>query len=155
MLFSTCIFFAPSSSVGYGGLWEGLGLRLPAWKWIYNRLLYGQLINHAPDPTLRETRELSRFAGHVGWFALVGFPLLFLYATRRFRSELHAGRRGALPVTLAFMLTTTAYLTVVSIAFEVGENNRFRFLLEPWLLTFLGLWLQNSLLPGLQRRRAS
>jgi hypothetical protein len=155
MLFSTCIFFAPASSVGYGGLWEGLDLRLPALKWTYNRLLYGQLINHAPDPTLRETRELSRFAGHIGWFILIGFPLLLSYAARRLRSELRAGRRGAVAVTLAFMLTTTVYLTTVSIAFEVGENNRFRFLLEPWLLTFLGLWLQDSLLPRLRHRRGS
>jgi hypothetical protein len=43
----------------------------------------------------------------------------------------------------------------VSIAFVVGENNRFRFLLEPWLLTFLGLWLQDSLLPRLRHRRGS
>lgn len=153
MLFSGCIFFAPSSSVGYGGLWEGLGLRLPILKWIYNRLLFGQLIYHAPDPTLRETGELSRFAGHVSWFVLIGFPLLLFYAAKRLRSELLAGQRGAFTVTLAFMLATTVYLTIVSIAFEVGENNRFRFLLEPWLFAFLGLWLQYSFLPRVQRWR--
>jgi hypothetical protein len=148
MLISGCIFFAPASSVGYGGLWEGLGLRLPALKWIYNRVLYGQLINHAPDPTLRETREIGRFAGHVAWFVFLGFPLLIVHAAGRLRSELRAGRRGAFSVTLAFMLATTVYLTTVSIAFEVGENNRFRFLLEPWLFTFLGLWLQERWRPG-------
>lgn len=153
MLFSGCIFFAPASSIGYGGLWEGLGMRLPALKWVYNRLFYGQLIRHAPDPTLRETRDLGRFAGHVAWFLLFGFLLLTFYVGARLRAELRAGRRGAFSVTLAFMLATTIYVTAVSIAFEVGENNRFRFLLEPWLFIYLGLWLQNACLPRLRRWR--
>lgn len=153
MLFSGCIFFAPSSSIGYGGLWEGLGLRLPVLKWVYNRLLYGQLIYHAPDPTLRETHRISRFAGHVAWFVFFGFPLLIVYGAVRLRATLRAGRRGAFPVTLAFLLATTLYVAAVSIAFEVGENNRFRFLLEPWLFTLLGLWIQDVCLPRLRPRR--
>jgi hypothetical protein len=39
------------------------------------------------------------------------------------------------------MLTSMLYITAVGIGFEVGENNGFRFLVDPFVFTLLGLWI--------------
>lgn len=144
LLSSASIFFWPPTDYR-GGAKEGLRGRLTMLKWIYNRLLYGQWVGHAPDPTAegKQGRSLGHLARRTGWLILLGFPLLVVYAIGRLRSARQAETSSASAITLAFMLATILYVTVVAIAFEVGENNRFRFTIDPFLVTLLGMWIQD------------
>ncbi len=44
-------------------------------------------------------------------------------------------------IVLLFILLNLLYVSVLVNLFEVGDNNRFRFLVEPFYLVLLGLFL--------------
>lgn len=106
----------------------------PAWRWSWG----------APDPSMRDRISL-------GWIAiaLVVVPISLLLAWR--------GRRRPEGATILFCLGTTAWVAVVGNLFEIGENNRFRFLSEPlaWALCALVLDRCVERLRVAARRRSS
>ena len=51
----------------------------------------------------------------------------------------------ACALTLLFFLINIAYVTVIGNFLEVGENQRFRFNIDPFILTIVGLFLHNGL----------
>jgi hypothetical protein len=136
------LFFRPASDFEYFG---GLRRHAPRWQWLYHTVLYGQLT--APPPEQKETRaeahDLRALARRIGWFILFGVPLLFVHGCARLRAARRAGDASG-AATLAFLLLTIAYLSAVAIGLNVGENQRYRFLLEPFLFVLLALWLQTS-----------
>lgn len=71
---------------------------------------------------------------------VVGLPFLFLFGLLRARRAASRAERG----TLVFVVVTVAYATVAFNVLEYGENNRFRFVLEPLFVVLLGLFLQRA-----------
>ena len=49
-------------------------------------------------------------------------------------------------LTLLFLLINIIYVTLAGNFFEMGENNRFRFVIDPFVLIILGLFIHNGLL---------
>jgi hypothetical protein len=90
----------------------------------------------------------------LGWIAIAALvvPASLLLAWR--------GRRRPEGATILFCLGTTAWVAVIGNLFEIGENNRFRFLSEPLAWALCGLVLDRAgarCLAGLRNaaRRAS
>jgi hypothetical protein len=77
------------------------------------------------------------------WVLIVVFPCIFLYALSRARRAWPVDR--ALALTMAYLIMTIVFVTLVGNTTEIVENNRFRFLLEPFFLVLLGLWLEDFL----------
>jgi len=46
-------------------------------------------------------------------------------------------------LTLLFIWLNLLYVTIVGNAFELGENNRFRFIVDPFFLILLGLAMKH------------
>jgi hypothetical protein len=110
----------------------------------FNLVMFGQLSNLSWFRGEREARPSAIAA--MGLMLLVGLPLVFGYGVWR----LHVGIRGcgvSRPHTalLGFVLLNIAYVTTVSNLFEVGENNRFRFAIDPLIVGLLGLLLTDAL----------
>jgi hypothetical protein len=78
-------------------------------------------------------------------FVVAAIPLLLLHALAAIRGELRRPAPDHARVALlAYLAFNVAYVTVASNAVELGENNRFRFTLEPLLAVLLGFsvhWL--------------
>jgi hypothetical protein len=89
-----------------------------AWRWTWG----------TPDPPMRDRMAL-------GWIALavVVVPIALVLGWR--------SRRRPEGPTILFCLATTAWVAVIGNLFEVGENNRFRFLSEPLAWALCGLVL--------------
>ena len=115
-----------------------LAIFSPAWRWTWG----------TPDPPMRDRMS-------VGWIVIAAIvvPISLLLAWQ--------GRRRPEGATILFCLGTTAWVAVIGNLFEIGENNRFRFLSEPLAWALCGLALDRvgaRCLAGLRaaaRRRAS
>src|SRR5262245_36694721 len=93
----------------------------PAWRWSWGD----------PDPPMRDRMSL-------GWIAIaaVVVPISLLLAWR--------GRRRPEGATILFCVGTAAWVAIVGNLFEIGENNRFRFLSEPLAWALCGLVLDRA-----------
>jgi len=109
--------------------------------------LYGFTL--APLPVGRPaTRDDLHYQLHA-WglvFWLLALGAVVTAAMRGVRDWLRDGRDAAAGATLLFVAGTAIYVAVVGNAFEIGENNRFRFLIEPFLFVLIA-WLLDGLLP--------
>ncbi|HXO21598.1 MAG TPA: hypothetical protein VOA87_16935, partial [Thermoanaerobaculia bacterium] len=99
-------------------------------RW-FDRLVYGQW---------------EAFQGRFGprcvaWVPLLLFPLLLVSAGRRAFQGLRRHDDLASSLTIAFIVFTILYVTAVGNLVELGENNRFRLLVEPFLFILFGLLL--------------
>ncbi len=112
--------------------------------------VYGQLWRYHLYPTLLRYSPVEHYFSMV---ASVPFLFLFVFvvviarAARRAVGVLCCGQSGdrADAVTLLFLVYNIAYVMFVGNLLEVGENNRFRFLVEPAIFVLaaveLGRWL--------------
>jgi hypothetical protein len=124
----------------------------PIAKWIewWDRLAYGQISYRSlVVPGIVSSQPICLFL----W---LGLPLLIAYGIRigmgrgpgrDFAPEQRAG--------VLFLCGNILYVAVVGNMFENGENNRFRFATDPLSVTLLGLWLQYTVRPALNRWRAT
>jgi hypothetical protein len=102
------------------------------------RILLGQL--RRPDllKTVSQPGRDPELLLEVAWVLLAAYGAVGLLGAR---ALLQARARGELAApeatTLAFILFTAVYVTAVGILFEVGENNRFRYLAEPLVFAAL------------------
>jgi hypothetical protein len=100
------------------------------------RRVRAALVNkeHRRRPMLCAPSSISRLVHLIGAVAdLHGIASARVAA----RDEARAG-------TLTFMVVTIIYLTVVAIGLNVGENQRYRFLLDAFLWVLLASALQSS-----------
>lgn len=122
--------------------------RMGLYAGLWSAGLYGFTL--APLPTDRPaTREDLHYRMHT-WalvFLLLASFAVAMGALRGAREWLGRGRDPALGATLLFAAGTIVYVAVVGNALEIGENNRFRFLVEPLLFALIG-WLLAGLRHG-------
>lgn len=107
----------------------------------YGLLLYGQLrpatdltgLALAPRGDYRVTRRI----GEVAWFALIGYLAAIAFAVVLVARAVRRRRAAPLDLVAAYVLFNVVWVTVVGTAFEAGENNRFRYLVDPLALALL------------------
>lgn len=81
--------------------------------------------------------------GQIAWFLLAGIPLLLIFSIR-ILVQGEQDNNAATKVTLLFMTMNVLYVTIVGNALETGENNRFRFEIDPFLYVLLAVLLDHS-----------
>ncbi len=111
---------------------EGNLKRLAAFDRFWNRAFYWQM--QSGETAGERLNRLS--AAHFGWGILAAFALAlgggidFLRAAR-------ARLREPRSLLVLFMVYNILYATAVGIAMEIGENNRFRFTIDPFILLLM------------------
>ena len=99
-------------------------------------ILDGRFVYH-PDRGLRQTQPgryyLQRFL-NTGWFLVIA---CFLVLILGLLSLLRHSSLSPHPSSLFFLWFNVAWMTFVTNALEVGENNRFRFVTDPLVFAFL------------------
>ncbi|PYQ50433.1 MAG: hypothetical protein DMF78_15740 [Acidobacteria bacterium] len=98
----------------------------------------------APLGRYRDLCEIG-MCGRVGrtcLLVLLGLPLLLFHAASVVVEELRRENLDAPTVgLLVFIAFNIVYVTVLTNAMELGENNRFRFTIEPLLVVLLALFV--------------
>ncbi|UCD63692.1 MAG: glycosyltransferase family 39 protein [Candidatus Zixiibacteriota bacterium] len=104
----------------------------------YNLILFGQFDY---EDTITDQRAFFS----TGLFILAGYLAVLVVGFRLIRRSL-SRRKVDYPavLTLAFLWFNLLYITLVGNAFELGENNRFRFITEPVFVVLLGMAIKNK-----------
>ena len=123
------LFFRPASDYEY---FKGFRHRIPAWDALYRFGLYGQFTAAGPGVPGSAGFPLAVSAPNIGWFILLAMPLLLWLGVRRLRVAARIGDDAAAG-TLAFIIATVVYLVLVGTMLSIGENQRYRFMTEPFL----------------------
>ncbi|MGE5375888.1 MAG: ArnT family glycosyltransferase [Bacteroidota bacterium] len=119
-------------------------LGLESW---WDRIFYGQLRTYEGD----YTRRWQNDPGYVGWWLVLSYLTAVIYGLKVTFSQSRYGRDPA--GVVAFMTFTIIYFTFMANFLDIGENNRFRFALDPLVLLLVGMLLQNFI-RYLQKRRS-
>ena len=139
------IYGVPASS--YSFLGENRAKLKPVDR-AFNTVLYGQFIYEDPITD-------SRVFFNTGLFIMAIYLLLLVYSfiwlKRQNWREDDGGNKA---IVVGFIWLTALYVTVVANVFELGENNRFRFMTDPFFFLLLGIALQ-AILPRRLNRSAS
>jgi hypothetical protein len=130
------IYFHSSSDFDlFGGNRSTLG----AFDLWWNRLFYGQWKS---DETSID-RNSSMSVVNVGWWIVAGFlmvtagSIIFIWKNRRRLAE-------AENMLVLFMAYNIFFVTAVGNLMDIGENNRFRFTVDPFILILLVFFLRNK-----------
>jgi hypothetical protein len=103
----------------------------------WNRLFYAQW--QSDESSI--DRNVSRSPAHVGWWIATALVAVVIMAIRFIRKR-HLEDRHVLVVS--FMLFNILFVTVAGNLLDIGENNRFRFVIDPLIVMLLAFLLQNS-----------
>jgi hypothetical protein len=127
------VYFIPSSS--YSFLKENRQ-QIGVIDGAYNLILCGQL---QYEKEITDDRSFL----NMGLFTALGYIAVIIYS---FLLLGQAFKRKPINVpytlTLLFIWLNLLYVTIVGNAFELGENNRFRFIVDPLFIVLLGLALK-------------
>jgi hypothetical protein len=104
----------------------------------WNRIFYGQLSDYETDFNNRWKSDPR----YVGWFLFLAFIASIIYGVKLVIAS-NLPDRVFLAV-IAYITFTIIYFTIMANFFDLGENNRFRFTLDPLVLLLFGRLLQNS-----------
>ena len=113
---------------------------------LYDLLVYGRVLPHMDrdasyEGMSRSRLYLLRFL-KTGVLLIAAYAMAFLYGLRVARKAFSKEPfESAYALTVLFMWLTILYVAVVGNALENGENNRFRFMIDPYALTLLMLFL--------------
>ena len=147
------IYFFPSSDWFhiYSSI-DNVG-KIKTVEMFYDVLLYGQFFGFSrPEPLTEHIDEYFYSIWNIGLFLLAGFLISVIYGVFVIFRELKKKTYDSpLFSTVLFFLITIGYVTVVSNCLEVGENERFRFNIDPMLLVLFGVFLTNVIV-GIRRR---
>lgn len=123
-------------------------IRIAGWNALYNVILYGEL---AAGDLMPENKEIAiEKAAMRFWakplFLTIGIPGLLVMGVVLVWRLARAGRLAEpRALTLAFVAGNALYVMMAGNAFEIGENNRFRFVIDPLLTALLGIAITGGL----------
>jgi hypothetical protein len=117
-------------------------LTLDTW---WNRLFYGQWQSNETSID----RNIHISAVHVGWWIVVSF-LSTIIGSARF-----LWRQRGQPVTprtllVVFMMFNILFLSIAGNTLDIGENNRFRFVIDPFLMVLFTFVLHHTFFEATQ-----
>jgi hypothetical protein len=146
LLHSYAIYFTPAND--YRFLNSNREHIKPIEKF-YNIIFYGQFVPNLAKWFMGEEKfnfyrsnyYLVERLSKTGLFLpLIYFFLFFYFLKYTFNS--FAKETVCLPSTLTvmFLLINIVYVTIICTFLDLGENNRFRFLLDPYILIMAGLF---------------
>ncbi|MGH9203685.1 MAG: hypothetical protein ACRD2A_20865, partial [Vicinamibacterales bacterium] len=75
---------------------------------------------------------------HVGWWLVIGFPLLILFGAVQTYVRYRDGDRATFG-TLAYMLANVLYVTMITVGISIYDYNRYRFKIDVFYLVLLGM----------------
>jgi len=141
---STYIYFHSASDYEHV-----LGVRQPVdgLDTVWNRLFYGQWHKGESFGELGS----SILPDHVAWWLVVGFLIVVLNAPIylwKNRASLFSTPRHLL---ILFMVWNIFFVSVAGIMLDIGENNRFRFAVDPFLLLLSVVFIAR-LIPSLNSK---
>ncbi|HSH61260.1 MAG TPA: glycosyltransferase family 39 protein [Acidimicrobiales bacterium] len=133
---ATEIFFRPTSD--FFVLVENRD-RVRALDRFYNRAVFGVVAGGNGAFALPEGRlQYRQGPARTAWLVVAAYVIAFAWgAATLVRRARRRERYGGPVLTIAFLWLTTLYVFVVSNAFEVGENNRFRLYSDPLVIALL------------------
>jgi hypothetical protein len=82
----------------------------------------------------------------ISWFILARFIISILFGVKLILNTKNNKSSKPFTITIFFLVSTIIYYTLVSNLFDFGENNRFRFDIDPFCIIIFILFLQNVLL---------
>lgn len=106
----------------------------------WDRIFYGQISGYNGDFDNRWKSSPI----YVGWWLVVAFAAATMYGIKLVITHDRSDR--VFLGVVAFMTFTIIYFTVMANFLDLGENNRFRFTLDPFVLLLFGMLLQNSIM---------
>lgn len=123
---SLYIYFHSSSD--FELIW---GIRNPIqmFDFWWNRLFYGQWLNDEP-PNERVSEILPL---QVGWWIVASF-IVGVLGSSRYLWKNPGSFRNPVGLLVFFMSLNVLYVTVVGNAMDIGENNRFRYVIDAFIL---------------------
>jgi len=110
---------------------------------VYNRLFYGRA-GWNPSRIRRWLGIETNRTLYTCFFLLFWCPFLVIYSVKVVLkpnpqdSELSRNRR----ITILYICFSIVYVAMIGNSFEIGENNRFRFMTDPLYLVLFGLFFQ-------------
>ena len=105
----------------------------------WDRIFYGQVSNYNGDFNNRWNSSPL----YVGWWLVIAYAAGTVYGLRTVLAGQSADQ-AFVPV-ITFITFTILYCTFTANFFDLGENNRFRFTLDPLVLLLVGRVVQNLL----------
>lgn len=107
----------------------------------YNRFLYGQTMAWSPRGEISDYRggHFLRRLSDIGFLLIAGFVVFIAVGWRFIRRSATDHRASAIRLTFLFIYLSVIYVTLVGNCVEIGENNRFRLIIDPFILVGVGL----------------
>jgi hypothetical protein len=107
---------------------------------------YRVSFQRGPPERARYTETYTQRISRVGLWLVFGITAFGIFGFRRLAGPL-SGKSSDAPVavTLMFAYLTVVYATMVGNLVEVGENQRFRFTIDPLIITGLALLTEGLL----------
>jgi hypothetical protein len=138
---SYLLFFLPSSAYLF---LAGSAERIAALDRFYNVLFNGRFVYHH-DRGLRASQPARYYLQallNTGWFVIIAYAVVLIAGLALL---FRPGLLPALRSSLLFLWFNIAWMAFVANGLEVGENNRFRFVTDPLVVTFLACLAVNWL----------
>lgn len=132
---ATYIYFHSASDFD---LVTGNRARILAFDLWWNRIFYGQW--ESDETSIERNSDMSM--KHVGWWIVTGFlvatvgGVIFFWENRERLVEPEN-------MLILFMVYNIFFVTLVGNSMDIGENNRFRFTVDPFILILLVFFLRN------------
>jgi hypothetical protein len=144
------LFFLPANN--YFPMLEGRE-QIRHWDQFHSQVISGQLRPLYEGPLMRTFthRYEQQEPLNLALFVIASYAAAIAFGSCVFWKVLR-GRSSEEPFTLTvlFLWFNILYVTLISNAFEVGENNRFRFVVDPSILVLVGVVLSRILAKALQ-----
>jgi hypothetical protein len=111
--------------------------QLESW---WDRIFYGQISGYNGDYSNRWKSNPI----YVGWWLVIAYVAATISGIKLVITHDRSDR--VFLAVVAFMTFTIIYFTLMANFLDLGENNRFRFTLDPLVLLLFGMLLQNSIM---------
>lgn len=113
-------------------------LRIEKLDRLWNLVFYGQILNFEDTGV---DRNVALSPSYFAWFTALYFLIAVIYGAILLIRSMKVGADQAIWTTVLFMWCNIIYVTLGTALFEFGENDRFRFMIDPFILIILGLFL--------------
>lgn len=109
---------------------EKLGIYDP----MFRAAIYGELAEYPDHTTKGQPGYQNQMLMATPWIMLFVIPMVLLFAIRVVRRGFREKKFDALQVSMMFIAVNLLFVSVIANIFEMGENNRIRYMMDPLFL---------------------